>query len=400
MVTIFLAFFAIFMLFLFPNANVLHLNATQVRQMQTTWPRFFYYVIPCLTNWSYTLFYIFAEIWGTVAIQSLFWQFANQITKKDEVRRFYGLYALIANMGVILSGGVLKGMSTVSGAAFDNNVKVLIGFCIFFGLATMAIFYYINKVVLTDPRFYNPDETSPKKKKEKISIMKGLKILFTSPYIGLVAVLVLGYGISINLTEVVWKEQMRATLTNSNDYSTMMGNLSVVTGILTVSTTLLSTNVLRRFKWKIGAVITPVVMLVAGAIFFAIVLYGRNGGTHLFGMAVPMLAVWVGLIVNAIIKSIKYCLFDSTKSMAYRPLDEDTKTKGQAAVEVVGGRAGKAGASAINYVLTNIVVVGSKLMTHIYTIIPIFAVTVIAWIMAVFGLGKKYEAKMAEGKSE
>lgn len=396
MVSVFIAFYAIFLLILFPNATVLHANADTVRKMQASWPSFFYYIIPCLTNWSYTLFYIFSEIWGTIAISSLFWQFANQITKKSEVKRFYGLYALIANIGVILSGGVLESMSHVKGAEFDKNVKILIGLCILFAFATMGIFYYINSVILKDPRFYDPSDVKTKKKKEKVGIMEGIKILFTSPYIGLIAVLVIAYGISINFTEVVWKEQMRATLTNSNDYAAMMGNLSMTTGVLTICATLLSTNVLRKFSWKISAVVSPAIMLILGGVFFTLIIYGKNGGTHLFGMSVPILAVWVGLFVDALVKSIKYCLFDSTKNMAYRPLDEDTKTKGQAAVEVIGGRAGKAGASTINYILTNVVAVGSKISAHIYTIVPIFVVTVVGWIMAVSGLSKKYEDKMTE----
>ncbi len=396
MVSIFIAFYAVFILFLFPNASVLHANADTVRKMQASWPGFFFYIIPCLTNWSYTLFYIFSEIWGTIAISSLFWQFANQITKKTEAKRFYGLFALIANIGVFLSGSLLGAMSRAKGAAFDKNVKILVGCCIFFAFATMGIFYYINSVILKDPRFYDPSEVKAKKKKAKVGIMEGIKILFTSPYIGLIAVLVIAYGISINFLEVIWKEQMRTVLTNANEYSAMMGNLSKVTAILTISATLLSTGILRKCKWKISAIISPIVMIALGGVFFALIIYGKNGGTQLLGAPVALIAIWVGLIADAAIKSVKYCLFDSTKNLAYRPLDEDTKTKGQAAVEVIGGRAGKAGASTINYILTNMVAVGSKISAHIYTIVPIFAATVIGWIVAVTGLSKKYEAKVAE----
>lgn len=396
MVSLFIAFYAVFLLFLFPNASTLHANAATVKQMQQSWPGVFYYVIPCLTNWSYTLFYIFSEIWGTIAISSLFWQFANQVTKKSEVKRFYGLYALLANIGVILSGGLLEGMSQAKGAQYDQNVRILITLCIFFAFATMGIFYYINAVILKDSRFYDPSEVKAKKTKEKVSIMEGIKILFTSPYIGLIAVLIIAYGISINFTEVIWKDQMRSVFSNRADYSAMMGKLSQTTGVLTIIVTLLSTNILRRFSWKISAIISPAIMFLLGGTFFALFIYGKNGGTHLFGASVPLLAVWVGLFVDALVKSVKYCLFDSSKNMAYRPLDEDTKTKGQAAVEVIGGRAGKAGASTINYVLTNAVAVGSKISAHIYTIVPMFVITVVGWIWAVMGLSKKYEAKVAE----
>lgn len=364
--------------------------------MQASWPGFFYYIIPCLTNWSYTLFYIFSEIWGTIAISSLFWQFANEVTKKSEVKRFYGLYALIANIGVILSGGILGSMSKAKGAEFDKNVRILIGLCILFAFATMGIFYYINSVILKDPRFYDPSEVKTKKKKAKVGITEGIKILFTSPYIGLIAVLVIAYGVSINFTEVVWKEQMRATLTSASDYSAMMGRLSMTTGVLTICATLLSTNVLRKFSWKVSAIITPIVMITLGGVFFALILYGKSGGKEIFGTSVSMMAIWVGLFVDALVKSIKYCLFDSTKNMAYRPLDDDTKTKGQAAVEVIGGRAGKAGASTIIYVLTNIVAVGSKVSAHLYTVVPVFVITVVGWIASVCGLSKRYESKLAE----
>ena len=396
MVSMFIGFYAIFVLVLFPNASSIHANADVVRSMQASWPGFFYYIIPCLTNWSYTLFYVISEMWGTIAISSLFWQFANEVTKKNEVKRFYGLYALIANIGVILSGGILGTMSKAKGAEFDKNVRILIGLCILFAFATMGIFYFINAVILKDPRLYDPSEVKTKKKKAKVSIAEGIKILFTSPYIGLIAVLIIAYGISVNFTEVVWKEQMRASLKGAGEYAQMMGRLSIATGIFTICATLLSTNILRKFSWKISAIITPVVMLTLGGVFFSLILYGKNGGKEIFGVSVPMMAIWVGLIVDALVKSIKYCLFDSTKNMAYRPLDDDTKTKGQAAVEVIGGRAGKAGASTIIYVLTNIVSVGSRVSAHLYTVVPIFAVTVVGWIASVCGLSKRYEAKVAE----
>lgn len=396
MVSMFIGFYAIFVLVLFPNASSIHANADVVRSMQASWPGFFYYIIPCLTNWSYTLFYVISEMWGTIAISSLFWQFANEVTKKNEVKRFYGLYALIANIGVILSGGILGSMSKAKGAEFDKNVRILIGLCILFAFATMGIFYFINAVILKDPRLYDPSEVKTKKKKAKVSIAEGIKILFTSPYIGLIAVLIIAYGISVNFTEVVWKEQMRASLKGAGEYAQMMGRLSIATGIFTICATLLSTNILRKFSWKISAIITPVVMLTLGGVFFSLILYGKNGGKEIFGVSVPMMAIWVGLIVDALVKSIKYCLFDSTKNMAYRPLDDDTKTKGQAAVEVIGGRAGKAGASTIIYVLTNIVAVGSKVSAHLYTVVPVFVITVVGWIASVCGLSKKYESKLAE----
>lgn len=402
MVSIFIVFYAIFVLFLFPNAinGNLHPDAVTVRSLQANMPPFLYYIVPCITNWSYTLFYIFSEIWGTMAISSLFWQFANQVTQKGEVKRFFGLYTFIGNIGVVISGSSLYTMSHVKGEAFVTNVKILIGACIFFGLATMAIYYYINSVVLKDPKCYNPEEVKGPKKKVKMGMMDGIKFLFTSPYLMLVCTLVLAYGIGINFAEVVWKEQMRVTLTDPDQYSAMMGTLSMVTGILTIFFTFTGSNILRRFSWKVSALVTPMVFLIMGGGFFAVMAYLKVGGTMLFGLSLPMLAVWIGLLIDATSKSIKYCLFDQTKSMSYIPLDPDTKIKGQAAVEVIGGRAGKAGASAIVYTLTNIISSGSGILQHLFTIIPLFLVTLGAWVASVFNLSKRYEEKVAERAAE
>ena len=82
--------------------------------------------------------------------------------------------------------------------------------------------------------------------------------------------------------------------------------------------------------------------------------------------------------------------------MAYLPLDDDTKIKGQAAVEVIGGRAGKAGSSLIQILLINVIAAGSDLTSHLVTLVVIFSITVTGWISSVFGLSKKYEAKVSE----
>lgn len=390
-VSSFMVFYAIFGFFLYPNLDHLMMSPEQITEMLSGVPNFFWTFLTCFANWPITLFYIFSEIWGTMAISSLFWQFANATTMKNETKRFFGLFSLIGNIGVVIAG------LTIKNALKDyskQNVMILMLSVIFCGALVLATYLYINKKVLTDPTLFDPSQVKEKKKKtkEKVGVMDGIKFLFTNTYLLLVAVLVVGYGIAVNFAEIVLKTQMRATF-NPIEYKNMQGNISIFTGIFTIVITIFAANVLRRCKWKISAAVTPAIFLLLGSIFFVLTLYNKFVSPTIFGFSAIMLAIWFGVIQDALVKSVKYCLFDSTKSMAYIPLDEDTRTKGQAAVEVIGGRAGKAGASLIQQIMFGIL---PGIMNHVVTIAAIFAVTVVAWIASVFHLSPKYENAVEE----
>ena len=64
--------------------------------------------IAIVRNWTYCLFYVMAELWGSVVVSVLFWGFANQITTVDEAKQFYPLFGLGANVALIFSGRAVK----------------------------------------------------------------------------------------------------------------------------------------------------------------------------------------------------------------------------------------------------------------------------------------------------
>jgi ATP/ADP translocase len=70
--------------------------------------------IAIVRNWTFCLFYVMAELWGSVVVSVLFWGFANQITTVDEAERFYPLFGLGANVALIFSGQAVKYFSQVS----------------------------------------------------------------------------------------------------------------------------------------------------------------------------------------------------------------------------------------------------------------------------------------------
>ena len=385
----YLVFFGVYGFFIYPNVDSLVMSTEQITAMTEAAPAFFRTFLTCLANWPITLFYVVSEIWGTLMISSVFWMFANAVTMKSEVKRFFGLFSLIANFGTILAAFVI---STFFKGGTAQQAMVTLSIVMLACLIIMGIFWYINNKILTDPRFYDPTQVKPKKKKAKVSVLEGLKILCTNSYLLLIGVLVMGYGIAINFAEIVMKAHMKEAF-DGPTYAVMQANISLYTGIFSIFITIIGAFILRNSKWRTSAAITPLIFLILGGIFFVLVLYRQFVASEIFGMSALILAAWFGIIQDALCKSVKYSLFDTTKSMAYIPLDEDTKTKGQAAVEVIGGRAGKAGASLIQQVMYGVV---PNIMSHVVTIAGIFAVTVIAWLFSVFSLSKKYEAAVKE----
>lgn len=408
-VCFFLSFYILFGFVLYPMSEYLHMSPDTIASLQESMPRL-HWVWPIIGNWSYALFYILSELWGSVVLSALFWQFANEITKVSEAKRFYSLFGFIGNFGLLASGSVIilcanlakSGMAAGLSDTFGQNLKYQMTAVILFGSLLIFLYRWMNKNVLTDPKLYTPGEGTKKKSKPKLGFGESFKCILTSKYLLMIAVLVLAYGVAINLIECVWKGQIKLQYPDSNDYNALMGKLSLTTGCITIMVMLVGANILRRFSWKAAALITPVFLFTTSLVFFGVIMYENKMGleANLWGCSVLFVAVVVGLIQNAFTKGVKYSLFDSTKQMAYIPLDPELKVKGQAAVEIIAGRGGKSGGAAIQSTLLLIAGGGVSLSSMVEILGSIVFVITIFWIASVFGLSKQFEALTAERAKE
>ena len=395
----FVGYLMLFTFVLYPNPGFAHPTIETIDSLSLEYPSLKWF-IRIGGNWGLATFYAIAELWGSMMLSLLFWQFANQITKTEEAKRFYSMFGLLANFSLPIAGFVLihfLGNVAAEGLTFLPVLYI----SIVNGIIVMMLYRWINVHVLTDPLLYDPSgPKSSKKKKAKLSLGESFKLIFSSKYLGMIAILVLAYGVSVNLIEGVWKAKIKELYPTKELYTAYMGQFQVWQGFGAIVFMIVGSNILRKVSWKVAAILTPLMMLSTGAAFFAFILFGTEMQPYigLFTAAPPLaLAVTIGMIQNVLSKATKYSLFDSTKEMAYIPLDDELKTKGKAAVDVVGGRFGKSGGGIIQSTFFILLPTFSFAdATPFFAAICMFIIG--CWLYGVVSLSKEYE-KQKSGHS-
>ncbi len=396
----FLIYFALFAFILYPNQALIHPNQS-ADWLIANLPAGFKSFINIYKFWSFSLFYILAELWGSVVSALLFWQLANSIVKVSEAKRFYAHFYLLANLATAFSGIVStyfskKGMDIEDPiASYGVTVNYLLWTVVGCGLVVMLLYYYLDKRVIPDPTLVDPQESASTKKKLKLGMKDSIKFILHNKYLGWIVLLVICYGISINLVEVAWKNQIGILLPNPSDKQAFFGNYSAISGISTVAVILIGGSLMRWLGWKVAALLTPIVIGVTGSIFFYFMIFEKSASVLVasLGTTALVFAVYMGALQVILSKSTKYALFDPTKEMTYIPLDEESKVKGKAAVDVVGGRLGKAGGAFLQQAM--LIFIGPMTVIAPYSAL-LMILFVVIWIVAVFKLHTLFKAAGGE----
>jgi AAA family ATP:ADP antiporter len=155
-------------------------------------------------------------------------------------------------------------------------------------------------------------------------------------------------------------------------------------------------------KWRTASLLTPIMILVTGSAFYIFLIYRENnimlssiiltlGTTPLY------LAIMLGGAQNILSTSTKYAFFDTTKEISYIPLDEELKTKGKAAADLIGGKLGDSTGAFIQW---SILQIGYMFNSSISLIglsayfFMIFIMILVVWFIAAHYLNKEFHKKI------
>lgn len=396
--SIFLSFFALFAFCIFPNHEFLHLEVNYVNALVSAFPHFKWFIL-LLSNWSFSVFYIMAELWPNAVFALLFWQFVNMVTTVEESKRFYPLFGLLGQTGLYLSGEFLKKINNINhyfatkfnlqATTQDLSIQIILSVVLILGIICIFAFWLLNHKILD---IKNLEKIQFKIKKHHMNFFESFKMVFSSKHIMLIAVLLICYGFAINLVEGPWKSCASKLYTNPTDYSAFVGSYLSYTGIFTILFVVLGSNIVRRLGWFSAAIITPLMVFITGILFFAISNFSALGVLMIgvFAITDPsFIAVTIGMIQNILSKSTKYTLFDSTKEMSYVPLNDELKTKGKAAVDMIGIKLGKSSAALLQSLVFIIIPTATYSSISVYLML-VFAIVCIIWIWSVVALNKEY----------
>lgn len=391
----FISFFGLFTFVLYPMGD--HLHPHELADCLTTFlPKGLGGLVALFRNWTYTTFYVSAELWGSMVLSVMFWGFANQVTPMKEARRFYGVLAIASNSAAIAAGQVglhctFKAYQTwlpFGQTPWEQTLDLITLTVILSGLVIMGLYRWMHCCVLSDE---GSQDSIPgnKKKKPKLTFSSSLRYLIDSPYIRNIAMLIIGYNLVINLVEVVWKDQLRILCPNPSDYNAYMSHLTFCMGVISTLTAFVISPMIKRWGWGLTAAITPVMMLLTSVGFFLCMFWGQVApqSAVFYGTSATALAVFFGAAQNCLSKACKYSVFDTTKEMAFIPLNPEAKMAGKAAIDGVGSRVAKSGSSALLQGL--LIPFGSLAACAPVVSLAVLAVT-LSWLKSVRSLNKQF----------
>ncbi len=331
----FLAYFALFTLYIYPNRELLALDSL-AHFLTTHLPLSFRAPIEMIQQWPLSLFYVVAELWKVAVLMILFWGFMNSRTPLDQARRLYAPLMVGGSIAGIMAGQAAVWISQLVGEdAWQDMLLLSMGLVTLVGLLCLLLYRRIDKTYGV-PAKEADDPIIPAYRPR--SAWDAFKLVCRSRVLMCIALVIVAEYIAFNLVQVLWKQQIKELYPNPVDFCAYNAKVLIWTGVAGVLASLfISGNVIRFFGWTAVTLLTPLVLLLTSAVFFGFTLYGGAGA---IGMA-----VLAGSIHNIVCRASRQAFADPAKEMAYVPLPPDLQTQGKTFVDGMSPTMGKTGAS-------------------------------------------------------
>lgn len=338
--------YLLFAFVLYPNSSSLYLSSFSTG-LQSILPDGCRGFVAMIAYWHYTFFYLAAELWSLLILSILFWGYVNSTTTMSEAAKFYPLCMFVGNFAGIISGQISHYLSQNLSAiiSWESTLQVIMGIVLVCGFGVIGI----NRVLSKNTSF-SDEPSQSKSKKPKFSFKENLLAIVRSRPLLCIAILVVGFGLTSNLIEVVWKENVRLLYPSPQSYNAYINQLTSIIGFSAVCMALFSRWLWQRLNWTKIALITPITLFVTSSLFFASLLLPQGSLAPIaafFSVSPIYLVVIFGSLHYVLGLTAKYTIFDTTKEMAFFSIAVEERIRAKSVIDSIGSRLGKSGASCI-----------------------------------------------------
>ena len=416
----FMAFFALFTLVLYPNAAALHPTAA-ASALALSLPQGLAGGIAVVTNWVYSLFYVSSELWGDVILSLLFWGMANETTRLQDASVIYPLLGVGANLAQATSGAITKWVSGTWAPAVPAEqvwavklrfLMTIVMCCGVFIAATHAYIMHrahaadggagraaakkamaLAESDRADLKRQNSQRAAEgkKPKKPKTGLFDALRFVLIKPEVFCLAIMSVSQGLSSILFQVAWKGQLRILHPAPQAYSAFMGDVQLMSGALTCLLMLAAPWLFKKLGWAGTLGVTPKSAMVLGWAFFGFSIWAADAGFLVQASPWLPVLVWGGSILYVIERAAKFSLFKPAEEMVYITLDDESRTKGKAAVDVLGAQVGKTGGS---FMQQGLLLWCGTIVAALPALMTVHTFIVVMWLWAVKRLDVMHGAEL------
>ncbi len=333
---VFVIFFLIFTFGIYPS-----LPLWRGALLEHSWiPPF---VATLLPQFASMLFFVMAELWKIALITVLFWGFINQYVSLESAKKFYAPLMLGGSIGTIAASPIISLCTSdfLSRQSWGGSLNLMMGMIALLSVLSAWLFSLLCRL-FNDSR---PAEQKKEEAKESLSVWESLRICLNSKYLLLLAWLTIADYIAYALGEIIFLDILKQKFPDPRDYCDFMGKLSLWNGILTaVSALVITPYLLRRCRWVVASLVTPICILVTeGTFFFA--LWHPSLSTQL------ELLVVLGSLFFCLVRAAKFTLFDTSKELSFLLLPPLEKMQGKLVIDGMCARIGRGSGSFVSIAL-------------------------------------------------
>ncbi len=326
------------------------------------------------------IFYLLIDLFPVLTV-STFWAFANSISTPEYAKKSYGKIVALSRVGGIITPLLSWFVIEKITIPHSTSIPILMISAAFLLLLACLCITRIRKVVpgylLHGYEAVYQTEKEKGKKKKKVGMLEGLKLMLTQPYVmGIFALVYIYEAISVILD---YQMQVQMSIATNNSVAAMSSFMFIYTAsfqVLGLVFSLFGTSALLK---SIGVRFCLFIMPV-GTILMMLGLISWPGLSTIF-------------VIMVLLRALHYGFNAPVREILYIPTTKDIKFKSKAWIESFGRTLSKTSGSAFNFAYR-----GTAYLSLIRINAGLIIGLSVVWGVVTFFIGKRYANTIKDNK--